>query len=220
MENKCACESGLLVRRVSRVDDASAVPAVFASSGVEYHSIGCVNWPSQFPYCPDVRFAVAHCGECLYIHYKVREQGVLAACACDREHVWEDSCVEFFCAPGDDDTYINLEANCTGCLYSCIGKDRNSREFIPDSAYASIRRWSSLGGPINPELKRETEWELALAVPAAVYGFDDFAGRRVRGNFYKCGDNLSVPHFVSWAPIDLPAPDFHRPDFFAPIRFE
>ncbi|WP_449033796.1 carbohydrate-binding family 9-like protein, partial [Prevotella sp.] len=26
-------------------------------------------------------------------------------------------------------------------------------------------------------------------------------------------------HFLSWNPIDLPAPDFHRPDFFGEIRF-
>ncbi|MDY3247127.1 MAG: carbohydrate-binding family 9-like protein, partial [Prevotella sp.] len=28
------------------------------------------------------------------------------------------------------------------------------------------------------------------------------------------------PHFLSWAPIQLPAPDFHRPDFFGQLLFE
>ena len=39
-------------------------------------------------------------------------------------------------------------------------------------------------------------------------------------NLYKCGDNLSHPHFLSWQPIDTPQPDFHRPEFFAAGKFE
>ena len=39
-------------------------------------------------------------------------------------------------------------------------------------------------------------------------------------NFYKCADLTSTPHFLSWAPIDTPEPDFHRPEFFAPITLE
>ena len=39
-------------------------------------------------------------------------------------------------------------------------------------------------------------------------------GQKVRGNIYKCGDKLPVPHFISWSPISTPAPDFHCPRFF------
>ncbi len=37
------------------------------------------------------------------------------------------------------------------------------------------------------------------------------------GNFYKCADRTSSPHFLSWAPISTPEPDFHRPEFFSKI---
>jgi hypothetical protein len=48
-------------------------------------------------------------------------------------------------------------------------------------------------------------------------GFD---GMTATGNVYKCGDNLPVPHFISWNPITTENPDFHRPDFFGQMKFE
>ena len=41
-----------------------------------------------------------------------------------------------------------------------------------------------------------------------------------KGNFYKCGDMLSKPHFLSWNPIDTPSPDFHVPASFGLLTFE
>lgn len=38
-------------------------------------------------------------------------------------------------------------------------------------------------------------------------------------NLFKCGDELSHPHFLSWQPIRTEKPDFHRPEFFAQVRF-
>lgn len=31
---------------------------------------------------------------------------------------------------------------------------------------------------------------------------------------------LESPHFLSWAPIDLPNPMFHCPEFFGKLQFE
>ena len=45
-------------------------------------------------------------------------------------------------------------------------------------------------------------------------------GLHVKGNVYKCGDMLPHPHFLSFFPINLPKPDFHRPDFFGDVVFE
>ncbi|MBQ1647521.1 MAG: hypothetical protein II047_03470, partial [Bacteroidales bacterium] len=44
-------------------------------------------------------------------------------------------------------------------------------------------------------------------------------GLHARANFYKCGDGLTVPHFVTWAPIATEKPDYHRPEFFADLLF-
>jgi hypothetical protein len=58
-----------------------------------------------------------------------------------------------------------------------------------------------------------------LDIPAAVFGLAAFDGLRARGNFYKCGDKLPVPHYLSWAPIATPRPDFHRPEYFDTLMF-
>ena len=33
-------------------------------------------------------------------------------------------------------------------------------------------------------------------------------GMSIRANFYKCGDELQKPHFLSWNPIKIEKPDF------------
>jgi hypothetical protein len=60
------------------------------------------------------------------------------------------------------------------------------------------------------------------AVPLELLGLaagNRLAGVECRGNIYKCGDALPVPHYVSWRPIDTPDPDFHRPEYFGQIVF-
>ena len=41
-----------------------------------------------------------------------------------------------------------------------------------------------------------------------------------RANFYKCADASSHPHWLTWAPVDWPQPDFHRKEFFGTLVFE
>ena len=182
--------------------------------------IGCVNWPEAFPYRPEVAFDIWHSGDALHLLFRVREDAVRAVCAADRDRAWEDSCVEFFFAPRADGLYYNLECTCTGKLYLCIGEGRHGREFLPETAYSAISRRPSLG--VEPFGLREgpADWEVALDIPASTFGLDGFSGLQARGNFYKCGDRLPVPHYLSWAPIATPKPDFHRPEFFDVIVFQ
>ena len=84
-----------------------------------------------------------------------------------------------------------------------------------------VKRWSSLGREPFTERVGDVEWHLSLIVPACTFfGHEiaDLSGRSMRCNAYKCGDLLERPHFLSWAPIPIAAPDFHRPDFFAPMQ--
>ncbi|HEX8038127.1 MAG TPA: carbohydrate-binding family 9-like protein [Chryseosolibacter sp.] len=41
----------------------------------------------------------------------------------------------------------------------------------------------------------------------------------VSKDFYKCGDNLPEPHFITWNDVKAPKPDFHLPEFFGRINF-
>jgi len=43
---------------------------------------------------------------------------------------------------------------------------------------------------------------------------------KLEGNFYKCADETSTPHYVSWSEISTAAPDFHKPEFFGELNFQ
>ena len=181
--------------------------------------IACLNWPEAFPYRPEASFDISHDGDALHLHFRVKEDAVRAVCAADGDHAWEDSCVEFFFDPHGDGTYYNLECTCTGQIYLCRGKERHGREMLPEWALSAISRRCSLGREPFGLREAPTEWEVELDIPAAVFGLDTFTGLRARGNFYKCGDKLPVPHYLSWAPIATPRPDFHRPEYFEELIF-
>ena len=214
----------LLVTKLNKtVATASEIPAAIQAAGIAYTAINHVNWPEAFPYKPHVEFAAAHTGDALLLHYRVEEQSVRAVARQDHENIWEDACVEFFCMPAQDGIYYNVECNCTGKLLVAAGKDRNTRKPAPMQVMKEIDRWASLGTEPFDTREEPTKWELALRLPITTFflhKLNALDGLTASGNAYKCGDNLPVPHFISWNPIATPSPDFHRPDFFGQILFE
>ncbi|MBO6237358.1 MAG: hypothetical protein J6N50_01050, partial [Bacteroidales bacterium] len=90
---------------------------------------------------------------------------------------------------------------------------------LPEPLLQGIRRTSTLGADPFGLREGPCSWEVRLDIPAAVFGLETFDGLHARGNFYKCGDGLPVPHYLSWAPVGTPRPDFHRPEFFEEIVF-
>jgi hypothetical protein len=44
------------------------------------------------------------------------------------------------------------------------------------------------------------------------------AGQVWRGNFYKCGDRTSHPHWAAWSPVD--ELNFHLPRCFGALRLD
>lgn len=205
----------LQVKRIDAVvRDASEIPALFNSNGIKYNEVNELNWQDAFPYMPKVRFAIAYTDACILLHYKVSEQTVKAVTLEDQGPVWKDSCVEFFSCPGDDGIYYNIESNCAAAVLVAAGPDRNDREPAPAEVLQGIKRYRFQSG---------NDWELALMIPYSTYFKHDItslAGRRIGANFYKCGDDLPVPHFVTWNPVNTEKPDYHRPEFFGTLLFE
>ena len=200
---------------------AEDVSKLMDATSVIFNPIDVVNW-ADFPYCPDVEFRVAHTGEAILINYKVKEASVRAVAQADQGRVWEDSCCEFFVRAEDEDEYYNFECNCAGTLLVNFGK-KGDRHHAPESVLANVKRWSSLGREPFEERIGECSWELSLVIPVSSlfnHNIKDLSGITLRGNFYKCGDLLQTPHFLSWSPIDLPQPCFHCPEFFGKLFFE
>lgn len=195
------------------------VPRIFFENNIPYNSIDVLNWPNEFPYKPETSFGIAHTDEAILLHFKVKEYDVRGFITENLGDVWTDACVEFFIAPGKDSRYYNIECNCLGKILLAVGEGRHDRIRATQETVAQIDRWASLGGEYIGEIKEETEWEVALVVPYSVFFAHNIKSLdRAKVNFYKCGGSDKFTHYVSWAPISTPAPDFHRPEFFKEVR--
>lgn len=178
--------------------------------------IGCVNWPEAFPYKPDCCVTAAHDGKSLALLFHVRGLDLRGMETEDNGRMWEDSCVEFFVEDPAAGKYYNFELSCTGRLLGAVGPDRNNRTRRDASVLGRIRRFTTVEEKAPFQIDGGIHsWTAGMLIPLDVFGAD--GAQSLRGNFYKCGDKTAHVHFVSWNPIDLPKPDFHRPDFFGNI---
>lgn len=211
------------VKKISVANvEVSSLPKLLDEEKIGFQPVSKVNW-NEYPYCPKVEFRVAHTEDAILLHFKVTEASVRARYGEDNGSVWTDSCVEFFSIPAGDGIYYNIECNCIGTVLVGVGPQRNNREHAPADVTAQIQRWSSLGRTHFEERVEEVTWEVALVVPYTVFfkhQITSLDGKEIKANFYKCGDELQTPHFLSWNPIEIEQPDFHRPDFFGTLEME
>ena len=130
--------------------------------------------------------------------------------------------MEFFLAPEGEERYYNFEFNAIGNFLGGYGPGREDREAIPAEVATLISTQASLGKGMILHLEGRIRWELDIVIPAKAlwkHQITDLAGMSFKGNFYKCGDGLDKPHFLSWQPVGTASPDFHRPEFFGDITF-
>ncbi|MDD4992793.1 MAG: carbohydrate-binding family 9-like protein [Paludibacter sp.] len=203
-----------------KLETASSKDAsYFFEQNNTFEYIDMLNWPTQFPYKPDCRFKIARSNESLFIHFKITEKNIHAWYANDHDPVWKDSCVEFFCQLPDQLSYFNFEFNCIG---TCLASKRDSRtdNIIPFTTeeISSIKRYASLGNAPFDTRPGVSEWKLTVEIPFSLIGFiSGELPETINANFYKCADESSVPHYLSWNLITTPKPDFHCPAFFGKL---
>jgi len=188
----------------------------------EKHHIDIVNWATT-NYKPEADFKIAYGSKEIYLKYYVREEYVKAEKTGINQDVYEDSCVEFFVSPSDDGIYYNLEFNSIGALLFGSGTGRDNRRRIDPSIAGKVRCLPSLGNEPFPERHGQQEWSLTVAIPLTVFfrhKIENLEGSEFRANFYKCGDALTEPHYLTWNPVRSEEPDFHRPEYFGIINFE
>lgn len=210
-----------LVKRIEcgDVPQASEVAGILDAQ-TEAHAIACLNWP-EFTYCPEVKFRLGHAQDEIWLKFDVSEERVRGLETRLHGDVYKDSCVEFFVS-FDRVNYYNLEVNCIGTVHLGYGPSRHGRKFVTPEMVEKIGVHATLGTQPFAERSGGFEWSLTLRVPSCVFMFDDLkglSGRVAAANLYKIGDALAVPHYVSWAPVSTPKPDYHRPEFFRAIRF-
>lgn len=184
------------------------------------HPISNQNWVEA----PGVHasFSIMHDSSSIYLYYQVEEPQVRAVNTKINSPVWEDSCVEFFLALGGDDGYYNFEINAIGTVLGAFGIDRNKRFHLADSLLSQIETTPSLERKPIENLEQRTFWSMRLIIPVRIFHFSNIktlSGVDARANFYKCGDKLKQPHFLSWEPVLTSTPDFHTPKYFGQLYF-
>lgn len=180
-----------------------------------------LNW-KNYDYKPDVKFSCAYTGDEILLKYYVTEEWFKAEKTESNQEVYEDSCVEFFVSPGDDGRYYNFEFNGIGTCLMGTGTGRENLSRVDPRIISRIRRLTSAGSEPVREKNGKFSWTITVAIPLNVFihhRITDLKGKILRANFYKCGDKLSVPHFLTWNPVKTDKPDYHRPEYFGALKF-
>ena len=176
----------------------------------------------DYNYKPEVRFNIAYNDKEIFVKYYIREGFVKAEKTETNQMVCEDSCVEFFISPADDGIYYNLEFNAIGTCLLGTGSCRKDRMLAPPAVVKSIRRKGSAGNSPFGERMGEFTWTITVAIPKEVFFLHrvgDLKNKKFKANFYKCGDKLTHPHYLTWNPVGTNNPDYHQPEFFGVLKF-
>jgi len=163
----------------------------------------------------------------VYVIFRVEDRYVRAVAQEYHGPVWKDSCVEFFFRPGDDLSlgYFNLEVNCGGtALFHYQKVPRENVRIVDMADMQQIEIAHSMPRIVEPEIIRPTIWTIEYRIPLAVLEKYCKVAQPRRGviwraNFYKCADETSHPHWLTWSAVDNPTPDFHLPQFFGILEF-
>ncbi len=187
-----------------------------------FHTLNYTPW-EYFPYKPTVNFRIAHDDTHIYLKYQVHEKNIVAKAVEHNGSVWKDSCVEFFLALENDGLFYNFEFNCIGKILLGVGSTGQDRVLADTTIINRIKVTSTLGTEPFAEKKGEFEWVLTAIIPLDSFfkhSIKNLSDKTCRANFYKCGDELTTPHFVAWNNIKTEKPNFHTPQFFGQIHFQ
>ena len=184
--------------------------------------------PESSDHRPQTSARLLHDARGIYGSFRVQDRYVRCLRTQYHAEVWKDSCVEFFAQPRPDCGYFNFEFNCGGAFLCCHITDPERtpdgfREFVkvPADLGRMIQVRSSLPRRIEPEIMEPVVWTLSFSIPFALFEhylgpLGAIAGQVWRGNFFKCAEDNSHPHWASWSPVD--EFNFHRPSCFGTIR--
>jgi len=199
--------------------------------------------PQSSDHRPKTEVKLLYDAENLYILFRVQDRYVKAIYTTYQDPVCNDSCVEFFLMPCTFDYdvfntecpshyqgYFNLEINCIGTMLLCYIEDwrRTADGFakyspVQEEFAREVTIFHSIPEKIEREIEAPIEWIVGYTLPFTLLehylGALDIRKKRPwRGNFYKCADQSSHPHWASWSPIGAEL-NFHQPKYFGTLEF-
>lgn len=158
----------------------------------------------------ETKFKMLRGPEGISVMMHTTEKNLRAEITEENGHVCFDSCMEFFFKPDPwNINYINFEINPKCVAHIGLGKDRYDRELIEeDRATFSIE-----------SIPNDGDWTLKYYIPDSfLHKYFENINPVCRANVYKCADKTDHKHYTVWAPVEVPRPDYHVPDFFGFIE--
>ncbi len=168
-------------------------------------NIALINW-SEFDYAPNTTAKILYSDYGLYVQLMTDEKPLVAKRREQNSDVCEESCMEFFFRPNEnDERYMNFEFNPFGTMYYGVRYDRyNFEKPEVDKKFFEVQSYVD-----------EKIWIIQFTMPFAY--IDKVLGghtKNMYGNIYKCGSETEQEHYLTLYPINTEKPDFHRPEAF------
>ncbi|NCB01325.1 MAG: hypothetical protein EOM67_04055 [Spirochaetia bacterium] len=158
-----------------------------------------------------VTLYVGHDSHNLLLSFVVKEKYIRATYKEHLSNVFQDSCVEFFFRESEDPCYTNIEINPYGAALVAYGPQRQNRERRSIEYIKSLEIVTSY----KDEEPYEGLWSITYHIPLGTIE----ENKIIYANAYKCGDLTLYPHYITLFKVDVEKPDFHRSEFFQPLRF-
>ncbi len=196
------------LKKVECAPDWSVIPAIDIDNPY-------LDTPSDI----SARAQICYNNEEFLVHLSTVEKNIRATETGPVGVPCEDSCLEFFFCPMENDNrYFNIEFNMNGCVYLGFGSNViNLVRLIPEESVEEM-----FAPKIN---KTQDGWEIFYRVPYTLIRrfFPDFKvypGKEMRANCYKCADLSEPPHYLSWSKIEGEPFTFHKSHCFGNMIFE
>lgn len=185
--------------------------------------------PESSDHHPRVSVRLAYDGTIVSALFRTEDRYVRSVRTRFQDLVCNDSCVEWFVQPLPGRGYFNFEFNCGGTLHVSFIENptRTADGFVKFTrlSEADVRQVvirTSMPAVVDPEITTPVVWTALIQVPVRL--FDRYLGPVStapgtvwRANFFKCADETSHPHWLTWSPVgEL---NFHRPQDFASLVF-
>lgn len=180
------------------------------------------NYPwDQNGYMPEAEAETHFTSDALRVRLRAYESSIKAVCMEHNGHVYKDSCLEVFINPYPEkgNQYLNFEINPIGTMHLGFGEAREGRKLIDPSIF-NIFDIKTTVKKNEADTFNGPYWEAAVSIPfdflMSQFGADRkiTEGSLMKGNFYKCGDEFTYPHYGCWSLVKSQVPDFHRPESF------
>ena len=183
-----------------------------------FHRLTNYHWESEPPYRPKTYMKIGVVGENLVATLKCYEENPKAIYTQRDEPIYKDSCLEFFVAPVEGRAeYINVEMNSKGAFLCEFGKGKPDRVFV-----SSLTGTSPIVEAFKGEDIKGAFWGVTVTLTKSfikvLYKAEEVDFSTVKANFYKCGDDCEIQHYLAFSPVTTLPPGFHNPECFAVFK--